>query len=311
MRQLGFVLCLTLASATAETKVSIEPRVATAPPSSRARSANLSVTSNSVVVPVTVLDAKGAPVLGLRRERFRVFEDGVEQTIKSFGQEETPVSIGIVFDSSRSMEPKMEQAREAIAALFTDAAPEDEFHLVEFNDAPRMMCNLTKDTAEVRRALDAIEARGWTALFDGIFLSAQRMRQAHNPRRALVILSDGADNFSRYQESELRSYLREAGVVVYSIALLDGPSLPSQTRPLRRISRDTGGWSFAVNRKEKLTETVRAIGVAIRSQYVLSYTPTNTASDGKLRRIGLEFTADKSARLATSWRTGYYAADSR
>jgi Ca-activated chloride channel family protein len=310
MRHLGFAVILAFTAAGSDVRVKLEPRKSVGPPK-RADRASISVTSNLVVVPVTVLDAKGAPVVGLPRERFRLFEDGVEQTIQGFGQEDAPVSIGIVFDASRSMENKLDQARDAVASLFNDALPEDEFHLVEFNDSPRLMCDLTTDTAEVRRALDAVRAQGWTALFDGIFMSAHRMRKAHHPRRALVILSDGEDNFSRYGEGELRSYLREAGVVVYSIALTSGAPVDHDTRHLRRLTRETGGWAYSVGKLDRMADTVRAIGTAIRSQYFLSYTPSNPRHDGKFRKIGVQLAAEKNSGLAASWRSGYYAADSR
>jgi len=310
MRSLGLAILLALTATAADVKVKVEPRSHVVAHAKTER-ASMSVTSNVVVVPVTVLDANGAPVVGLPKEKFRVFEDGVEQTIQTFGQEDTPVSIGIVFDASRSMEPKLEQAREAVTALFADALPEDEFHLVEFNDSPRMMCDLTRDTAQLRLALDAIRAKGWTALFDGIFMSAHNMRHARNTRRALVILSDGDDNFSRYRESELRSYLREAGVVVYSIALIHGAPMDRDTHHLRRLTRDTGGWAYSVGKAERMAETVRAIGTAIRNQYFITYTPSNARADGKFRKIGVQLAIEKKSGLAASWRSGYYAADSR
>ena len=311
MRDLVIALVLVnCAAAAADVTVKLEPRTSIAAAPKLVRT-SISVTSNLVVVPVTVLNARGAPVPGLARERFRLFEDGVEQTIQSFGQNDAPVSIGIVFDASHSMELKLDQARQAVAALFADALPEDEFHLVEFNDTPRMMCELTRDTDALKRALGAVRAKGWTALFDGIFLSAHQMRHAHNPRRALVILSDGEDNFSRYQESELRSYLREAGVVVYSIALIAGAPVNHDTRHLRRLTKETGGWAYSVGKIDKMEETVRAIGLAIRSQYFISYTPTNPRSDGKFRKIGVQLDANKGSGLVASWRNGYFAADSR
>ena len=268
------------------------------------------VTSQRVVVPVTVLNESGAPVTGLSRERFRLFDDGVEQTVLSFGQDDAPVSIGIVFDASRSMESKMARAREAVGSLLMDALPQDEFHLVQFNDSPRLLCGLTRNTADVQRALDGLKAQGWTALFDGIMMGAQKMRRAGNSRRALVILSDGDDNFSRYQESEVRAYLREAGVVVFAITLGGSAPPTHQTHHLRALARETGGWAYSIGNLQKMKDSVRAIGVAIRSQYSLTYSPTNGACDGKLHRIAVQL-APKDPRVAASWRSSYYAVDLR
>ncbi len=310
-RQSWLAAVLVLAPAFgADAPVKLQPRAPRpVPVGVRAPENALRVTSQRVVVPVTVLDGKGAPVLGLSRDRFRLFEDGVEQTIQTLGQDDAPVSIGIVFDASRSMEPKLAQAREAVAELFADSMPNDEFHLVEFNSSPRLLCDLTKDTKEVRRALDTVKAQGWTALFDGIMLATKKMRAATNSRRALVILSDGGDNFSRYQESEVRSYLREAGVVVFAVTLGGGPAATHETRHLRRLSRETGGWAYGVGDLEKMAGVVRAIGKAIRTQYTLTYAPVNTPSDGKFHRIAIQLAPPKDPGLAASWRDGYYAAE--
>ena len=298
------VFCAVLPAIGADAPLSVKPRQV-----GEARSL-IRVTSQRVLVPVTVLNRSGALVTGLSRERFRLFDDGVEQTVLSFGQENAPVSIGIVFDASRSMESKLVRARDAVRSLLMDSLPHDEFHLVEFNDSPRLLCQLTRNTAEMQRALDGVKPQGWTALFDGIMLGAQKMRRAGNTRRALVILSDGADNFSRYQESEVRAYLREAGLVVFAITLSGSAPPTHQTHHLRALARETGGWAYSIGNLEKMTETVRAIGLAIRSQYTLTYSPTNGKSDGKLHRIAVQL-APKDPGVAASWRSSYYAVDLR
>jgi len=302
----AILLCASILFAAGDgARVNIEPRPSPAP--RKGRAATIRVGAGLVVVPVTVLDARGAPLRGIGRERFRVFEDGVEQQVSTFSQEELPVSIGIVLDASRSMRPKLAGAREAVTRLFEQAQPGDEYHLVEFNDAPRLLCELTGNTGIVRSALDRVTARGWTALFDGVLLAAQSMRHAQNPRRALVILSDGEDNFSRYDEREVNSYLTEAGIVIYSIGLSTGPFRKYQTRYLRRLSEPTSGWSYTISNVDELGDTVRAIGDAIRSQYVLGYSSTNAREDGKYRRIRVQVISDAAAGLSSSWRSGYDA----
>jgi Ca-activated chloride channel family protein len=302
----ALLLCASILFAAGDgARVNIEPRPSPAPRNGRA--ATIRVGAGLVVVPVTVLDALGAPLRGMGRERFRVFEDGVEQQVSTFSQEELPVSIGIVLDASRSMRPKLAGAREAVTRLFEQAQPGDEYHLVEFNDAPRLLCELTGNTGIVRSALDRVTARGWTALFDGVLLSAQSMRHAQNPRRALLILSDGEDNFSRYDEREVNSYLAEAGIVIYSIGFSSGLFPKHQTRYLRRLSELTGGWSYTISNVDELGDAVRAIGDAIRSQYVLGYSSTNAREDGKYRRIRVQVISDAAEGLSSSWRSGYYA----
>jgi Ca-activated chloride channel homolog len=200
----------------------------------------------------------------------------------------------------------MAQAREGIVALFEQAMPGDEYQLVEFNDAPRLICPLTADKRDVQSALARVEPRGWTSLFDGVMLSAGLMRKAANPRRALVVLSDGEDNFSRYTQSELTSYLDEANVVIYSIGLADGLFVRHQTRYLRNLSERTGGLCFPVSRLERLADAVRSIGNAIRSQYLLGYSPSGATPVGKYRRIKVQL-ADVPAGLTLTWRSGYRA----
>ncbi len=301
---IAFALLLA-GGAAADERVQIESRAGRVSP--QRRSATISATASLVTVPVSVLNAAGAPVRHLERSSFRLFEDGVEQTIQSFVEEEAPVSIGIVFDASKSMLPRLAEAKEAAARLFEQARPGDEYHLVEFNDAPRVLCELTVNSTAVSSALDRVSVRGWTALFDGIILSAQSMRRAKNPRRALVVLSDGEDNFSRYGASEVGSYLVEAGVVIYSIGISDGLFAGYQARHLRRFSEQTGGHCYPGVRSAKLGDAVRSIGDAIRSQYVLSYYPANRGAEGKYRRIHVRTAAEKRRDWSASWRAGYFS----
>lgn len=272
----------------------------------------ISASSEMVLVPVSVLNEKGAPVRGLTLDRFRVFEDGVERQIVSFSQDDAPASIGIVFDASKSMETKVVLARQAVARLFEEAPPEDEFQLVQFNNGPFKICGLTRDTGQLRDALNLVAVKGWTALFDGVLHSAQLMRNATNSRKALVVLSDGQDNFSRHHESELRSYLVEAGLVVFSIGISDGTPSRYETRHLRRISHETGG-SFYAGKMETLSDTVRSIGDAIRNQYLIGFRPGDSAADGKFRKIRVQLMQEPAAQqqFYVSWRTGYRRSEMR
>jgi Ca-activated chloride channel homolog len=273
-------------------------------------SATLKAGTNLVLVPVTVLDSKSAPVIGLPRSMFRIYEDGVEQQLSSFSQEEAPASIGIVFDASRSMRPKLPAARQAVLQLLDQALPGDEYQLVSFNDSARALTDLTMNREVLGGALGQINPQGWTALFDGVMLSAHSLRNAGNVRRALIVVSDGEDNFSRYTSDEVRSYLLEAGVVIYSIGLSVGGFAKLQTRYLRKLSEATGGWCFPVSNAGNLPDTIRAIGSAIRGQYVLAFSSNNPRMDGKYRRIRVEMSpVGRLMGSSLSWRAGYYAPD--
>ena len=272
------------------------------------RSANaIRIDTNLVLIPVTVTDPFGAPFTGLPREAFRLFEDGVEQQVKYFSSEDAPLSLGVVFDASRSMEHRLDQSRDAIARFFRASMPGDEFFAVEFNDTARLLCDFTSDSAWIENALSRIQAKNWTALLDAIFLSIQQMKHAKNPRRALLILSDGADNNSRYTEAETRNFLREADVCVYAIGI-GGGLANRHARLLAELARETGGVHYQIKTVSDLPEAVAKINAAIRSRYILGFTSTNAANDGMYRRIEIRLVQRPGLpRLRASWRTGYYS----
>lgn len=270
------------------------------------RNGIIRATSQLVLVPVTVYDPLGAPSKGLTKERFRIFEDGIEQTIQAVTQDDAPVSYGMVLDASKSMVTKLPLARQAFSGFLDVAMPGDEYQLVQFNDFPRVVCNLTESAGIFRHALNSVGARGWTAMYDGLLMSAQQMRHAKNLRKALIIISDGEDNFSRYNETELKSYLQEAGVVVFSIGMTTAFGSGFENRSLRRISKETGGWFYPA-KLATLDETVRTIGEAIRNQYVVGYSPSSAGNEGKYRKIRVQVTTEQNDRLTASWRGGYYA----
>jgi VWFA-related protein len=261
-----------------------------------------------VLIPVTVTDPFGAPFAGLPKEVFQLFEDGVEQQVKYFSSQDAPVSLGVVFDTSRSMEGKLDESRAAVARFLRTATPGDEFFLVEFNDRPRLLCDFTSDAALIEKMLAGAQPKNWTALLDAVYMAVHKMRQARNPRKALLILSDGGDNNSRYTESEMKALVREGDVCIYSIALAGGGLIQRHARLLRRLSEETGACFYPVQKLSDLPEAVAKINAAIRHQYLLGYCSNNPRNDGLYRKI--EVKLDQSAgwpRLHASWRTGYYA----
>src|SRR5438067_1076597 len=216
------------------------PRVSISPRAARLRTAHppsdIRVDVRLTLIPVTVTDPLGAPVTGLDLGDFQLYEDGVEQQLKYFGSDDSPVSVGVVFDASQSMTGKLDQARAAVSRFFTTAGGGDEFLLIEFSDAPRLLCDFTTDTEQIEKSLVNIQTRNWTALFDAVYMAVQKMKRAKNPRKALLIVSDGGDNNSRYTQSEMKSLVREADVAIYSIALVGGGLLRRHVGLLRGLS---------------------------------------------------------------------------
>ncbi len=285
------------------------PRVAIVPrPHPEGKHADLRVDINAVQIPVTVTDPSGTPVTGLSRDHFRLFEDGVEQPLARLSNDDAPLSVGIVFDASSSMQGKLNETREAVAQLAETTMRGDEFFVVRFSDSPKLVQGFTSDTSQIQGALKSIRADGWTALFDAIRLSVDQMKKARNPRHALVVLSDGADNVSRYTQHETLELLQESDVIVYAIAV-NGPMVaPASFKVLKKLSEATGGRMYKVNKVSQLPDTVAKISRALRDRYMLTYYPVNKTRDGKYRRILVKIIQplDRPS-LRASWRNGYYA----
>ena len=282
-------------------KVSISPRETKAIAIGRP-SCTLRADVKLVLVPVTVTDALNRPVNDLSKERFRVREDGVEQKITSFLWEEGPVSLGLLFDSSGSMKNRIEASVSALKYVFQTTISGDEFLLVQFSDDVRLLSGFTTEPDDIERRLGSIQASGWTALLDAIALGTNQLRAAKNPRKVLLILSDGNDNNSRFTKSEIRNRVVEADIRIYAIALSYRPRL------LQRLAEETGGKVLVAQNMNELPDVVRKLSAEIRSHYLLGYSPVKDVSDGKYRKLTVELLqATGSSGLRASWRRGYYA----
>jgi VWFA-related protein len=274
----------------------------------------LRIDSSLVLIPVHVSNAVGRAVSGLARENFRVFEDGTEQTISDFFTEDAPVSIGLLFDASGSMRPKMEKSSEAAAAFFRAANPEDEFFLVEFNDHARLTVPFTLDGGQVYSRISHTKPSGRTSLIDAIFLALQYMKSARYPRKALVVFSDGGDNWSRHSSREIRTALLESDVQLYAMGIFDpaaGRSTPAEERNgphlLDDLADQSGGRLVPVNTLDELPAISRRISRELHSQYLLGYHSTNETCDGKYRRLKVQIETPDARALRVSFRQGYYA----
>jgi Ca-activated chloride channel family protein len=276
---------------------------------------SLKMDVDMALVNVTVTDPYNRLVTGLEAENFRVFEDNVEQEVVNFSSEDVPISIGVVFDFSGSMANKVGKAREAAVQFFKTANPADEFYLVSFNERAELTSAFTNSVEDLQSSLMLTSAKGRTALLDAIYLGLSEMRGAHNAKRALLILSDGGDNHSRYNESDIKRLVREADTQLYAIGIFDplgyrnrtpeelnGPSLLSE------ITEMTGGRVFPVEKLEDLPDIASKIGMELRNQYVLGYHPSNKAHDARWRKIKIKLRAPKGLPpLNVYARTGYYA----
>jgi Ca-activated chloride channel family protein len=281
------------------------------PASLNSRVRPLKVAVDLVLVPVTITDPMSRLVTGLEKENFELFEGNAKEEIKSFSSEDAPVSLGVIFDSSGSMSSKMDRAKDAVVEFFKTANPQDEFFMITFSDAPEVVSDFTNSVDDIQGKLVFTVPQKRTALLDAIYMGVSKMRQAKYPKKALLIISDGGDNHSRYTENEIKALVKEADVMVYAIGIYDryfqtdeerlGPAL------LGDIAQLTGGRAFTVENPNDLGDVATKIGVELRNQYVLGYRPSKAARDGKWRKIKVKLLPPKGLPpLRVYARTGYY-----
>jgi len=275
----------------------------------------LKVDVDLALVNVTVTDPYNRLVTGLENDNFRVFEDNVEQEVVTFSAEDVPISIGVIFDLSGSMNNKVSKAREAAIQFFKTANPQDEFFLVSFNERAELTSSFTNSVEDLQSRMLLTSAKGRTALLDAIYLGLSQMRGARNAKRALLILSDGGDNHSRYNESDIKRLVKEADTQLYAIGIFDplgyrtrtpeelnGPSL------LGEVTEMTGGRVFSVENLNDLPDIASKIGMELRNQYVLGYRPSNKAHDARWRKVKIKLRAPRGLPpLSVYSKTGYYA----
>ena len=267
------------------------------------------------LINVTVTDPYNRLVTGLDPDNFRVYEDNIEQEVVTFSSEDVPISIGVIFDFSGSMANKIGKAREAALQFFKTANPQDEFFLVSFNERAELTSAFTNSIEDIQSRMMMTAPKGRTALLDAIYLGLSQMRGAKNGKRALLILSDGGDNHSRYNESDIKRLVKEADTQLYAIGIFDplgyrnrtpeelnGPSL------LGEVTEMTGGRVFSVENLNELPDIASKIGMELRNQYVLGYRPSNKAHDARWRKIKIKLRAPKGLPpLNVYSKTGYYA----
>jgi len=277
--------------------------------------ANIRVDTTLVPIPVSVMDPLRRFVTRLDKKDFKLYEDRVEQEITYLSNEDAPVSVGIVFDTSGSMGEKLSSSRQAVAQFMKTANPEDEFFLVEFSDRPTMAVGFTSSAEDIASRLTFTRSKGRTALLDSVYMAMTQMKKARNPRRAILIISDGGDNSSRYTERELRNAVRESDVQIYVIGIYEqldqrGRTPEEEYGPdlLGAMAKETGGRAFEVANLADVPDVAAKIGIELRNEYVLYYSPQNPARDGKYRRVQVKVLKKAGLPpLTAAFRTGYYA----
>ena len=274
----------------------------------------LKVSVDLVLVPVTIVDDRNRHIKGLQSENFDLFEGKQQQSIRYFSSQDAPISLGIVLDVSGSMKSKIDRAREAVLEFLKNANQQDEFFLVTFSDNVGQQSGFTQRVEDIQDQLIYARPQGRTALLDALQLAMSKMRQARYQRRALLVISDGGDNHSRYTEREVRSVFKEADVAMYAIGIYDRTFSTYEERMgpylLNDLSDITGGRTFTIDNPNDLTPVAKAIGVELRNQYLLGYEPTKKSQDGKWHKIKIKFRHPKKVKLPPVHvyaRAGYYA----
>jgi Ca-activated chloride channel family protein len=223
-------------------------------------------------------------VTGFQQENFQLYEDKHRQPIKHIWKEDAPVSVGIVLDVSSSMQTKIERARDAVIALLGASNPQDEFFLTTFADQPAIIQDFTSNGDDIRSHLIFTVAKGRTSLLDAIVLSISNMKNGRYPRKALVIISDGGDNRSRYSEKDVKSLVKENDVLVYSIGVFDQELQTQEERLgpelLAGISEITGASAYTLDNPNYLPPICQHIAAELRNQYILGYSPDGSRHDG-------------------------------
>jgi len=262
----------------------------------------LSVDVDVVLVPVAVTNDRGQYVGGLEKQHFQLFEDKIEQSVTSFSTEDSPLSLGIVLDSSSSMGPIMELAKRNGGACTTVGAEDDEYFLIVFADKLKVNTDFTSDLQKLRLTLLTVQSKGRTALYDAIYAGLAKVKAGTHPRKALVVVSDGIDTHSRYTGKNVRDAVKESDVQLYLIGN-EGDGA------LTQLAEETGGRSLAPRtRTYGLGNICSQIVKEMKNQYLLGYHPTNQNKDGKWRNISVKLTPPSGiGKLNARSRKGYFA----
>ena len=314
-----FAVCAIAARAQGDQDVHISPRKSPEKPKDQLLDPALRTHTRPIIkdvdvvlVPVTVTDPMNRLVTGLERDNFEVFEGSDRQQIRHFSSEDAPISLGVIFDISGSMSDKIQKSRDAVVEFFKTANPQDEFFMITFSEKPELLEDFTENVEDIQAKLVYTMPKGRTALLDAIYLGMNKMHSAKHAKKALLIISDGGDNHSRYTERDIKNLVREADVQIYAIGIY-GTSFPTAEERLGpqlldEVTDVTGGRAFRIDDPNELADVASKIGIELRNQYVIAYRPSNAARDGKWRKIKVKLMPPKGLPpLHVYAKTGYYA----
>ena len=269
----------------------------------------LRVDVDLVMVPVTVSDSMNHTVTSLKKEDFVLYEGDKRQEIRYFSTEDDPISVAILLDVSKSMSNKIQTERAAIVEFFNNANRDDEYFAIAFSDRPRVLADSTQSVDQLQGKLLAEQPGGPTAMLDAVYLAISKLRSARYERKAILILSDGGDNASRFKLREIKSVAQESDVQIYAVGLFETFFFNSIEEKLGKvwlgeITDVTGGRTITVDNRGKVPEAAATISRAMRNQYVLGYRPTTTATT-KWRKIKVRLTSSDDRSLRAYYRRGY------
>ena len=270
---------------------------------------NIHVDTTLVLVPVEVADELNRPITGLDKENFKLYDDKVEQKIVSFAMEDDPIAVCLVFDISGSMGADVQRTRVAASYFFKNANPGDEFCLVTLSSEAELTVPLTEVTGNIENQILFTHGGGSTALLDGIYLGLNEAKKSQKLRKALIIISDGGENNSRYTEGEVLNAIKESDVLIYGIGIFGngaGSNYSDQVL-MRDLTKQSGGRLFPTAGLP-LREFADKVIIDLRNRYMLGFTPTNPAKDGKYHRLEVKLLPPKGlGKLSAHWKLGYYA----
>lgn len=266
-----------------------------------------------VTVTVTVTDMYGRFVTGLGKTAFSVFEEKAAQDILFFSDEDAPVSLGVVFDVSGSMSgDKIMKAREALSRFIDTSHKNDEYFLIGFNHRAQLLLNRTRDSDALLDKLTFVQTKGQTALYDATYLGVERVTRGSHKKRAILLISDGQDNSSRYTYTEVKRMLKESDVIIYAVGIIGGGGSGELDMSGRAILEElagvSGGKAFFPSTSAEMNDTFERIALELRTQYSISYRPSNFTNDGKWRKIKVKVQPPRGfPRLFVRGREGYFA----
>ncbi|MFL6468070.1 MAG: VWA domain-containing protein [Pyrinomonadaceae bacterium] len=311
--QIGPLIAFVLISTT----IGFAQKASPTPPPSDDPAKPIAVRTDLVTLTLTVTDSYGRYVSGLSKNAFVITDNNKEQDITYFSDSDAPVSVGILFDVSGSMGgDKIKKAKTALQRFITSSHPSDEYFLIAFNNRAELLLDRTRDADAVLQKLTLVQPARNTALYDAVYLGLERVTRGTHQKRALLIISDGQDNSSRYNFGEVRRLMKESDVVTYAVGILDGGDSGSATGMqgqafLDELSSVSGGKSFYPNGAAEMDEIFERIALELRHQYSVGYTPTDFQPDGKWRKVRVKVKPPRGLpRLTVRGREGYYATPS-